>query len=144
MSIIESSNNGNTPFQKLLGHQEELMQSWTQLSDVLENDGALNKELKEELRRMLAQKNGCQYCKAKGQPTGSLKDEKSSVCIGFTEVFIKMGDQIPDNIINVLKDSLTTEEIVELIAFITFTNAQQKLWRNNEITTVIQLSSQLG
>ena len=31
---------------KLLGHQEELMQSWTQLSDVLENDGALNKELK--------------------------------------------------------------------------------------------------
>ena len=43
MSIIESSNNGNTPFQKLLGHQEELMQSWTQLSDVLENDGALNK-----------------------------------------------------------------------------------------------------
>ena len=39
MSIIESSNNGNTPFQKLLGHQEELMQSWTQLSDVLENDG---------------------------------------------------------------------------------------------------------
>ncbi|WP_368916801.1 carboxymuconolactone decarboxylase family protein [Staphylococcus haemolyticus] len=125
MSIIESSNNGNTPFQKLLGHQEELMQSWTQLSDVLENDGALSKELKEELRRMLAQKNGCQYCKAKGQPTGTLKDEKSSVCIGFTEVFIKMGDQIPDNIINVLKDSLTTEEIVELIAFITFTNAQQ-------------------
>ena len=51
--------------------------------------------------------------------------KKSSVCIGFTEVFIKMGDQIPDNIINVLKDSLTTEEIVELIAFITFTNAQQ-------------------
>ena len=55
MSIIESSNNGNTPFQKLLGHQEELMQSWT-LSDVLENDGALSKELKEELRRMLAQR----------------------------------------------------------------------------------------
>ena len=47
-------------------------------------------------------------------------------------------DQIPDNIINVLKDSLTTEEIAELIAFITFTNAT-KLWRNNEITTVIQL-----
>ena len=38
-----------------------------------------------------------------------------------------MGDQIPDNIINVLKDSLTTEEIVELIAFITFTNAQKTL-----------------
>ena len=50
-----------------------------------------------------------------------------------------MGDQIPDNIIKVLKDSLTTEEIVELIAFITFTNAQQnfgaimKLQRNTTL-----------
>ena len=65
------------------------MQLWTQLSDVLESDSALSKELKEELRRMLAQKNGCQYCKANGQPTGSLKDEKSSVCIGFTEVLLR-------------------------------------------------------
>lgn len=92
---------------------------------MLESDGTLSKALKEEIRRMLAQKNGCQYCKAKGQPTGSLQDEKSSICIGFTEVFIKMGDHIPDNIIKVLQDNLTTEEIVELIAFITFTNAQQ-------------------
>ena len=52
---------------------------------------------------MLAQKNGCQYCKAKGQPTGSLKDEKSSVCIGFTEVFIKMGDQIRTILLTYLK-----------------------------------------
>ncbi|MEL3711637.1 carboxymuconolactone decarboxylase family protein [Staphylococcus borealis] len=125
MSIIPPSNNGQTPFQKLLGHQDKIMQSWSQLSDVLESDGTLSKTLKEEIRRMLAQKNGCQYCKAKGQPTGSLKDEKSSICIGFTEVFIKMGDHIPDNIIKVLQDNLTTEEIVELIAFITFTNAQQ-------------------
>ncbi|SUM02452.1 Uncharacterised protein [Staphylococcus devriesei] len=65
------------------------------------------------------------YCKAKGQPTGSLKDEKSVVCIGFAEVFIKMGDQIPDNIINVLKENLNEQEIVELVSFITFTNAQQ-------------------
>ncbi|GGG94264.1 carboxymuconolactone decarboxylase family protein [Staphylococcus pragensis] len=125
MTIIQPSNNGSTPFQKLLGHQPELMTSWTQLSDLLENDGALSKELKEEIRRMLAQKNGCKYCKAKGQPTGSLKDEKSSICIGFTEVFIKMGDQIPNNIIEVLKEGLTDQEIVELVAFITFTNAQQ-------------------
>ncbi|MGZ2417390.1 alkylhydroperoxidase family enzyme [Staphylococcus caledonicus] len=125
MTIIDYSTNDATPFQRLLGHQQELMMSWTRLSDLLENDGALSKELKEEIRRMLAQKNGCMYCKAKGQPTGSLKDEKSVVCIGFAEVFIKMGDQIPDNIINVLKENLNEQEIVELVSFITFTNAQQ-------------------
>lgn len=125
MSIINYAKVGNTPFQKLLGHQPEIMTAWTQLSDMLENEGTLSKALKEEIRRMLAQKNGCQYCKAKGQPTGNLKDEKSSVCIGFTEVFLKMGDQIPDNIMQVLKELLTEKELVELIAFVTFTNAQQ-------------------
>lgn len=125
MSIINYAKVGNTPFQKLLGHQPEIMTAWTQLSDMLENEGTLSKALKEEIRRMLAQKNGCQYCKAKGQPTGSLKDGKSSICIGFTEVFLKMGDQIPNNIMQVLKEQLTEKELVELIAFITFTNGQQ-------------------
>ncbi|SUM02451.1 Uncharacterised protein [Staphylococcus devriesei] len=59
MTIIDYSTNGATPFQRLLGHQQELMMSWTRLSDLLENGGALSKELKEEIRRMLAQKNGC-------------------------------------------------------------------------------------
>ena len=75
MAIIEPSHIGHTPFQQLLGHHEDIMKTWSALSDTLENTNALNAELKEEIRRMLAQKNGCQYCKAKGKPTGSLTDE---------------------------------------------------------------------
>ena len=32
------------------------MQSWTQLSDVLENDGALNKELKRRVKKNVSAK----------------------------------------------------------------------------------------
>ena len=81
MAIIEPSHIGHTPFQQLLGHHEDIMKTWTALSDTLENTSALNAELKEEIRRILAQKNGCQYCKAKGKPTGSLTDEKSQYAL---------------------------------------------------------------
>lgn len=126
MAIIEPSHLGDTPFQQLLGHHKDIMKTWSVLSDVLENNSALSAELKEEIRRMLAQKNGCQYCKAKGKPIGSLTDEISAVCIGFTEVYLKLGDQIPTTYTDILKSHLSDKEIVELITFITFTNAQQQ------------------
>ncbi|MEB8126286.1 carboxymuconolactone decarboxylase family protein [Staphylococcus succinus] len=125
MTIIQPSLHGETSFQRLLGYNEEVMKNWRDLSDILECNGALSSELKEEIRRMLAQQNGCLYCKAKGKPKGHLKDNKSAVCLGFTDVFLKLNTDIPDYIINILQDNLTNNEISELIAFITFTTSQQ-------------------
>ena len=78
MTIIQLSNNGKTPFQKLLGYNSEIMKNWNNLSESLERDQSLSKELKEEMRRMLAQKNGCMYCKAKGKPSNQLADKNIS------------------------------------------------------------------
>lgn len=125
MAIINFSTNGKTPFQQLLGHNESILKSWNSLADGLENDGALSKELKEELRRILAQQNGCSYCKAKGLPTNEFQDEKSLLCIGFVEVFLKTKEKVPKSTIELLKDSLTETEIIELITFTLFTTAQQ-------------------
>ena len=125
MTIIHLSNNGKTPFQKLLGYNSEIMNNWNNLSESLERNHSLSKELKEEMRRMLAQKNGCMYCKAKGKPSNQLGDEKSAVCIGFVEVYLTLGTDIPDYAIKILKETLTKKEISELISFITFTTCQQ-------------------
>ncbi|MCI2908899.1 carboxymuconolactone decarboxylase family protein [Staphylococcus hominis] len=125
MTIIQLSNNGKTPFQKLLGYNSEIMKNWNNLSESLERDHSLSKELKEEMRRMLAQKNGCMYCKAKGKPSNQLVDKKSVVCIGFVEVYLTLGTDIPDYAIKILKETLTQKEISELISFITFTTCQQ-------------------
>ncbi|MDW8570257.1 carboxymuconolactone decarboxylase family protein [Staphylococcus shinii] len=125
MPIIELSACGETPFQKLLGYNKEIMYNWNNLSKSLEKERLLSQALKEELRRMLAQKNGCKYCKAKGKPSHELTDEKSAICIGFVEVYLTLGTAIPDYAIKILKDHLTPSEISELIAFVSFTTCQQ-------------------
>ena len=125
MTIIQASAYGKTSFQKLLGYNNRVMTNWSKLGESLEETHFLNRELKEEIRRMLAQKNGCLYCKAKGKPSNNLNDSKSVVCIGFTEVYMKLGTNIPNYAIKILKEELSDEEISELISFITFTTCQQ-------------------
>ncbi|QHA91010.1 carboxymuconolactone decarboxylase family protein [Bacillus sp. N1-1] len=125
MTIIEKSNLGATPFQQLLGHNPKAMTAWATLGDVLESDQSLSSTLKEQVRRTLAQNNGCEYCKAKGKPDPSLFDEKISLAVGFAEVYIKLNGDVPSSIIEVLKESFTDQEVSELFAFICFTTAQQ-------------------
>ena len=125
MARIVESQYGATPFQKLLGHNKEIMVSWNHLGDTLEKDGMLASELKEQVRRTLAQENGCDYCKAKGKPEPHLFDDKMSIAVGFAEVFLKQKGNISDAQFNVLNEYLSDAEISELCSFITFTTASQ-------------------
>lgn len=125
MARILESQFGETPFQKLLGHNKEVMERWSYLSAALEKDGCLAYQLKEQVRRTLAQGNGCEYCKAKGKPEPDKYNEQIAVAVGFSEVFLKQKGSIPDSIFHVLKQSFSEEEISELCAFITFTTASQ-------------------
>ena len=125
MARINQSNIGNTLFQRLLGHNPQVMETWSALSEVLEADGKVSAKLKEQVRRTLAQHNGCEYCKAKGKPDPNLFDEKTSVAVGFAQVFIKLKGDIPDSTFTIVKEYFSESEISELCAFITFTTAQQ-------------------
>ncbi|MDA1887198.1 MULTISPECIES: carboxymuconolactone decarboxylase family protein [Bacillus cereus group] len=125
MTRINESKFGETPFQKLLGHNKDVLNGWTQLGEVLEKDGNLSSQLKEQVRRTLAQSNGCEYCKAKGKPEPHLFNNKISIAVGFAEVFLKQQGDISDVTFNVLKEYLSDVEISELCAFITFTTASQ-------------------
>ncbi|WP_078596171.1 carboxymuconolactone decarboxylase family protein [Evansella clarkii] len=125
MARIKESNLGDTPFQRLLGHNAEVMKGWCYLGNILEKDGLLSSDLKEQVRRSLAQSNGCEYCKAKGKPQHDKLDEKTSVAVGFTAVFLKQKGKISDSSFKILQEYMTDEEISELCAFITFTTASQ-------------------
>lgn len=126
MTRISQSNFGDTPFQKLLGHNEKVMEAWSELGSILESNGLLPSKLKEQVRRTLAQQNGCEYCKAKGKPEPQMFDEKISVAVGFAEVFLNsQKENIPDSIFGVLNEYFSESEISELCAFICFTTAQQ-------------------
>lgn len=125
MTNISLSRNGSTPFQQLLGHNTNIMSAWNNLGDVLGGDNSLSASLKEQVRRTLAQKNGCEYCKAKGKPNPDEFDEKTSLTVGFAEVFLKQRGEINESFFHVLKEVLTDREISELCAFISFTTASQ-------------------
>ncbi|MEJ1517750.1 carboxymuconolactone decarboxylase family protein [Bacillus cereus] len=126
MARIKQSNFGETPFQKLLGHNKEVVKSWSELGDIFEKNGLLSSKLKEQVRRTLAQSNGCEYCKAKGKPDPNLFDEKTSVAVGFAEVFLNHPKgNVPDAAFQILNEYFAEEEISELCAFICFTTAQQ-------------------
>ncbi|CAM5393764.1 MULTISPECIES: carboxymuconolactone decarboxylase family protein [Niallia] len=125
MARINESKNGETPFQRLLGYNLDVLNRWNQLGDVLEKDLNLSSYLKEQVRRTLAQSNGCEYCKAKGKPELHLFDEKTSIAVGFAEAFLKQKRDISDAQFNIVKEYLSEAEISELIAFITFTTASQ-------------------
>ncbi len=127
MAIISESKFGDTPFQRLLGHNVEVMQGWSHLGDILEKDGKLSSELKEQVRRTLAQNNGCEYCKAKGKPEPEKYNEKMAIAVGFAEVFLKQKGQKLTSAIEILKQYFSEDEISELCAFISFTTASQYL-----------------
>ena len=125
MARINESEFGETHFQRLLGHNTDVLNRWNQLGEVLEKDMNLSSHLKEQVRRTLAQSNGCEYCKAKGKPEPHVFDEKTSIAVSFAEVFLKQKGNISDAQFNRLKECLSSAEISELSAFITFTTASQ-------------------
>ncbi len=125
MTLIPLHETGETPFQQLLAYNQDIQAAWAQLGSTLEKDQWLSAKLKEEVRRTLAQKNGCEYCKAKGKPNPADYDEKTAVCTGFAEAFLASKGQTSASITAVLKDYLSDAEISELLAFICFTTASQ-------------------
>ena len=59
MAIINLSHRGDTSFDKLLGHLPSVQEKWNALEDILKNEGQLSVDLKEEIRKILAQNSGC-------------------------------------------------------------------------------------
>lgn len=125
MPRISFSENGSSPFQRLLGHNQKVMAEWNNLGELIEADASLSAMLKEQVRRTLAQENGCEYCKAKGRPEPYLFDEKTSVAVGFAQAFLSYRGDMPSSVFNVLQTTFDDKEISELCAFVCFTTASQ-------------------
>ncbi|MGE7761213.1 carboxymuconolactone decarboxylase family protein [Peribacillus sp. NPDC097895] len=101
MTRIKNSGLGSSPFQRLF-HSEEISHKWANLSDSVSADGKLSKELKENVRRVLAYGNGCTYCQAKGTPLMP-EDTKESYAIAFAEVFLIQREKTEEKFFHVLR-----------------------------------------
>ncbi len=125
MTRIAFSKEGNTPFEKLLGHNNNVLQKWSDLEKVLFSSNTFSDELKEQVRRTLAFNNGCGYCMAKGSPSENIIDSKVLAAVKFADMFSK-NNNIDDKEFDTLKSVFKDNEISEFCAFICFITASQK------------------
>ncbi|CAM4474484.1 MAG: hypothetical protein LEGION0403_FIIPPAGN_02816 [Legionella sp.] len=68
MSYVRLSNNGSTPFERLLGHASHILEQWNDLEEAFFKSITFDDNFLEQVRRALAFTNQCQYCMAKAGP----------------------------------------------------------------------------
>ena len=132
---IKLSQNGNTPFEKLVGHNEQVLKGWLKLETVLFTNTGFTNELLEQVRRTLAFGNECEYCMVKGgKPDLMPSDERVEAAITFAQMFVIDHKSINERHFIMLRSCFSESEISELCVFITFITACQQLGKIMNLT----------
>ena len=87
--------------------------------------GTLSAQLKEEVRRTLAQHTGCQFCASLGQPAETHASRQESLAVAFADAVALDHTAISDAQVQLLSEEFTVPQIVELLMWISFEYAGQ-------------------
>jgi alkylhydroperoxidase family enzyme len=109
-----------------MGHRPELLEAWENLKHaLLGSSSTLSPQLKEEVRRTLAQRTGCRFCASLGLPAPTHATRQESLAAAFADAVAVDHTVISDEQVNLLFDEFTTPQIVELLVWISFEYAGQ-------------------
>ena len=126
MPRLPTSTVGASTADRVMGHRPELLQAWENLGDAFAGPSAtLCPHLKEEVRRTLAQRTGCQFCASLGQPAETHADRQESLAVGFADAAARDHTVISDAQVRLLFEEFTAPQIVELLMWISFEYAGQ-------------------
>lgn len=126
MSRISLSENGASPWERLLGHRPEILKPWIALEEAFFSSDTFSPELREQVRRTLAFGHGCTYCMAKaGQPDEHQPDLRVSLAVGCAQLFARNHRDMDDSVFDALKAAFSDREISELFALMAFLSASQ-------------------
>lgn len=127
MSYVGLSNNGSTPFERLLGHAPHILGAWSGLEEAFFKSSTFSDNFLEQVRRALAFTNQCQYCMAKaGPPDKNVEEARLLVALRFANKFAIDHHAVSEQEVNYLKDYFSEAEIIELIAFCSYISASQR------------------
>lgn len=128
MTRVPLSDVGESRADRMIGHRPEVLRAWKALEDALVGPRSLlDSELKEQVRRTLAQRTGCAYCASLGQPAGEHSNSAEALCVAFAEQVAEDHRTINDAQVALLFEEFDTDEVVELLVFICFEYAGQML-----------------
>lgn len=126
MPRLPPSARGETTADRVMGHRPEVLEAWENLrAALLGPSSTLPLQLKEEVRRTLAQQTGCRFCASLGQPSPDHATRRESLAVAFADAVGSDHTAISDAQVQVLFDEFTTPEVVELLIWISFEYAGQ-------------------
>jgi alkylhydroperoxidase family enzyme len=126
MPRIAPSASGDTNADRVMGHRPELSEAWEELGRAFHGPSStLTDHLKEEVRRTLAQRTGCQFCASLGLPIEDQATSQESLAVEFAESVAIDYQAITDRQVEVLLEEFTAPQVVELLLWITYEYAGQ-------------------
>jgi alkylhydroperoxidase family enzyme len=120
MAFIEYSEIGDTPLQKLLGHNVEVLKNWDRLLESFYKYSSFDPALQEEVRRAIAYQIGCAQCMSYGCPAPLITDIKTKVAVDFAKKMTQTQLPVTKEDVDHLKKYFSDNEIAELCAFVAF------------------------
>jgi hypothetical protein len=85
MAFIEYSEIRDTPLQKLLGHNVEVLKNGNRLLESFYKHSSFDPALQEEVRRAIAYQIGCAQCMSYECPAPVVTDIKTKVAVDFAK-----------------------------------------------------------
>ena len=87
MPRISPTTRGNTTADRVMGHRPEVREASENLKhSLLGPSSTLSPQLKEEVRRTLAQRTGSQFCASLGMPAPSHASRPESLAVAFANM----------------------------------------------------------
>ena len=111
---------GDTPLQKLLGHNVEVLKNWDRLLEPFYEYSGFDPVLQEEVRRAIAYQIGCAQCMSYGCPASVITDMKTKAAVDFAKKMAQTQFPVTKQDVDQLKAYFSDPEIAELCAFIAF------------------------
>ena len=86
MARLSPSARGETTADRVMGHRPEVLEAWENLrAALLGPSSTLPLQLKEEVRRTLAQQTGCRFCASLGRPSPDHATRRESLAVAFAD-----------------------------------------------------------
>lgn len=120
MTRLEQASRAGTPYYNIMDHRKDISSKWMEMDEFLRFGGTLDSDLKEEVRRTVAQQSGCKFCASLGEPQPHYDDARVAAAVRFGTSVAQSPTGVSDAVFDDLREHFNAAEIVELSCWIAF------------------------
>ena len=127
MARIPESDYGSSPYKKIMGNNPAIQKKWAALEEEFYSHPTLGTKLLEQVRRVSAWGQECEYWMSFGGPPDEVhQDKRIAAAVTLARVSIKNPHEIEDVIFEKLNSLFNKEELSTLCSFIAFISGANK------------------